>query len=47
MTGQSQGQFKVGNDPDNEILLRWTAAYKEEVQKLARTPARTASSVPR
>src|SRR5208283_962336 len=35
MTGPSQGQFKVWTYPHDEILLRWTAAYKEKVQKVA------------
>lgn len=34
MTAPKADEFKVGNFPHNEILLRWTAALKEKWQKL-------------
>jgi type I restriction enzyme S subunit len=34
MTGPVPGEFKVGSLPQREILLRWTAAFKEKWDKL-------------
>lgn len=36
MNTPASGQFTVGTFPHEEILLRWTAAYKEKIKKLAR-----------
>jgi len=34
LTGPSPGEFRVGYVPHDEVLLRWTAAFKEKWQKL-------------
>lgn len=34
LTGPGPGEFRVGNVPHDEILLRWTAAFKEKWRKL-------------
>jgi hypothetical protein len=34
LEGPKPGEFKVGDVPHNEVLLRWTAAIKEKCEKL-------------
>jgi hypothetical protein len=34
LEGPKPGEFKVGDVPHNEVLLRWTAAVKEKSEKL-------------
>jgi len=36
MEGPKPNDFKVGDFPHNEILLRWTAAFKEKWEKLGK-----------
>jgi hypothetical protein len=34
LTGPARGEFRVGTVPHDEVLLRWTAAFKEKWRKL-------------